>query len=240
MNHKFSQSTIEALQYYVYLLEDPLNNKIFYIWKWVWNRIFSHIKWAIKWDEKNNKIDTIKNILQNNQIPRHKIIRHWLSEKEAFEVETALIDFYWINNLTNIVLWHHSKERWLMDINEVLINYEAKKIKIDDNLLIININNLYYYNISKIDLYEATRKSWRLNLDRVKNIKYALSVYKWIVREVYDINEWKFSKIINWYNRYEFIWNISKNTIRDKYIYTDVTEYFKKWSQNPIKYININ
>jgi hypothetical protein len=65
-----------------------------------------------------------------------------------------------------------------MDINEVLINYEAKKIKIDDNLLIININNLYYYNISKIDLYEATRKSWRLNLDRVKNIKYALSVYK--------------------------------------------------------------
>jgi hypothetical protein len=65
-----------------------------------------------------------------------------------------------------------------MDIDEVLINYEAKKIKIYDDLLLININNLYYYNIPKKDLYESTRKSWRLNLNRSKNIKYALSVYK--------------------------------------------------------------
>jgi len=237
MKHSFSQSTIEYLKYYVYILKDPRNNNIFYIWKWKWNRIFSHIKWAIKWDIENNKMNTIQDILDDNKYPQHKIIRHWLSEKESFEVESSLIDFYWINNLTNIVLWHNSHERWLMDIDEVLINYEAKKIKIYDDLLLININNLYYYNIPKKDLYESTRKSWRLNLNRSKNIKYALSVYKWIVREVYSIKNWEFSKKINWYNRYKFNWSISEDIIRDRYIHTDVTEYFKKWSQNPIKYI---
>jgi len=240
MIKKFSQSTIEALQYYVYLLQDPRNNNIFYIWKWKWNRIFSHLKWAINWDKKSNKINTINSILNSKLTPNHKIIRHWLSEKEAFEVESALIDFYWINNLTNIVSWHNSNDRWLMDINEILINYEAKKIKVEDDLLIININSLYYYDIPKDELYQATRKSWRINLERSKNIKYALSVYKWIVREVYEIYNWEFSKEYNWYKRYKFNWKIADNKIRDKYIYKDVTDYFKQWSQNPIKYINNN
>jgi hypothetical protein len=237
MKNKFSQSTIEKLDYYVYFLEDSRDNKIFYIWKWKWNRVFSHLKWAIMWDKENNKIKIINNILSEWLIPNHKIIRHWLTEKEALEVESALIDFYWINNLTNIVLWHYSHDRWLMDINEIFINYESKKIIIEDDLIAININNLYYFWITEFELYEATRKSWRLNLSRAEWIKYVLSVFKWIVREVYEINNWEFSKKLNWYNRYKFNWVIAKDEIRKKYIHKDVSEYFSKWSQNPIKYI---
>lgn len=240
MKNKFKQSTIEKLSYYVYLLEDPRNNNIFYIWKWKWNRIFSHMNWAINWDKESNKIKIIKEILENNLKVKHKVIRHWLTEKEAYEVESALIDFYWLENLTNIVLWHDSYDRWLMDINEIFVNYESEKIKVEDDLIAININNLYYYWITNSEIYESTRKSWRLNLDRAKNIKYALSVFRWIVREVYEINDWYFSKKQNWFDRYEFQWMIAKKNIREKYINKDVSEYFSKWSQNPIKYIMIN
>lgn len=239
MEKKFSQWTIEKIKSYVYLLQDPRDNKIFYIWKWQWNRIFNHIKWAIFWEKDSDKIKIILDILNENLEPIHKIIRYWLTEKEAFEVESSLIDFYWINNLSNIVKWHNSNERWLTDINEIFIDYESEKIKIEDDLLIININKLYYYWIWENELYEATRKSWRLDLNRAKNIKYALSVYKWIVREVYEIEKWYFSEINNLFNRYQFDWFIANNEIRNKYLHKDVSDYFKKWSQNPIKYLDL-
>jgi hypothetical protein len=65
-----------------------------------------------------------------------------------------------------------------MTIEDIKINYEADDIVIEEPLLLININKLYYKQISYSEIYEATRKSWRINLDRAKNIKIACSVYK--------------------------------------------------------------
>lgn len=38
----FSQSVIEKLKYYVYLLQDPRDNSVFYVGKGVGNRVFQH------------------------------------------------------------------------------------------------------------------------------------------------------------------------------------------------------
>jgi len=233
MIKKFNQNTIEKINYYVYLLEDPRTNQIFYIWKGKGNRVFSHLKWAIKIDKETNKIKIIKDILKTGKIPRHKIIRYWLNENEAFEVESALIDFFGINNLSNIVSWHYSKERWITDITELKIKYESKKISIDVDVLLRNINKLYYFWISESELYEATRKSWKIDINKAKKYKYVLSAYKWIIREVYEVNQWEKLE-----NRYWFKWEIANQIIRDKYLHTDVSEYYKEWSQNPIKYLN--
>lgn len=243
----FSHSVIEKLQYYVYMLVDPINDNIFYIWKWKWNRIFNHLNWTLKWAKESDKINYIKKILNTKNEIKHYIIRHWLTEKEAFEVERSLIDFYWIKNLTNIVSWHNSTERWLMNVNEININYDAKDVKIDDNVILININSLYYFWISEDELYEVTRKSWVLNPDRASKAEFVLANYHWIVREVYKIDKWlesiDFKNVskTGWKNknRYEFIWSIAPNIIREKYIYKSIKKYWKQWSQNPIKYINI-
>jgi hypothetical protein len=32
-----------------------------------------------------------------------------------------------------------------MDINEIFVNYESEKIKVEEDLIAININRLYYY-----------------------------------------------------------------------------------------------
>lgn len=234
---KLNHSVIEKLQYYVYILIDPRDNNIFYIWKWKWNRIYSHLNWAIKWDKPSDKINLIKEIISRWLEVQHYIVRHWLTEKESLEVEWALIDFYWKSNLTNIVLWHNSNERWIMDMTEININYNAKDVVIDDKVILININNFYHFWISEKDLYEATRKSWKANIERANKVKYALCHYHWIIREVYKINNWYESSDSPW--RIEFNWKIAYDDTRNKYLYRCIKNYFKKGSQNPIKYVNI-
>lgn len=245
---KLSNSVIEKLKYYVYILIDPRDDKVFYIWKWKWNRIYSHLNWAIKWDKPSDKINQILEILHLGHQIKHYIVRHWLSEKEALEVEGALIDYHWKNNLTNQMLWHNSNERWIMDMTEVNINYDAKEVNIKDNVILININNLYYFWIWEKDLYEATRKSWVLNPDRANKADFAFTHYHWIIREVYNINYWYKSeefknvnetewKVTN--RRYEFKGKIASENIREKYLHKSIKKYFKQGSQNPIKYVNI-
>ena len=234
---KLSNSVIEKLKYYVYILIDPRDNKVFYIWKWKWNRIYSHLNWAIKWDKPSEKINQILEILHLGHQIKHYIVRHWLTEKEALEVEGALIDYHWKNNLTNQVLWHNSNERWIMDMTEININYDAKEVDIKDNVILININSLYYFWIWKKDLYEATRKSWKVKKERAEKAEYALCHYHWIVREVYIINNWYDSPTDKW--RIEFNWKVADESIREKYLHKSIKIYFRKWNQNPIKYVNI-
>ena len=234
---KLSNSVIEKIQYYVYILIDPRDWNIFYIWKWKWNRVFSHLNWTIKWEKPSDKINKIKDIIDNWLEIKHYIVRHWLTEKESFEVEWALIDFYWKSNLTNQVLWHKSNERWIMDIDEINIKYYAWIAKIDDEVILININNMYELWISKEDLYQATRKYWKVDKNKASKAKYALSHYHWIIRWVYKIDEWYSSKVQIW--RSEFNWKLANDDIQKKYLHKSIAKYFKKWSQNPIKYVNI-
>lgn len=245
---KLHHSVIEKLQYYVYILIDPRDKSVFYIWKWMWNRIYSHLNWAIKWDKPSDKINLICDILSLWLEIDHYVVRHGLTEKEALEVEGALIDFHWKSNLTNKVLWHNSNERWIMSIDEININYNAEDVEIEDKVILININNLYNFWMSENDLYEATRKSWVLKHERANNASYVLSHYHWIVREVYQVDFWiEITDLENasdiWWKiknrRCEFKWKIAPKDIREKYLHKSIKKYFKQWSQNPIKYVNI-
>ena len=113
-----------------------------------------------------------------------------------------------------------------------------EKIKINDPVILIRINRTYKENMSEEELYEATRKAWRLNLERVENAKYVFSLYKGIIIEVYKTDNWKFSKIHNGKKRYEFNGKIADKNIRTKYLDMSLVKYFKRGDSYPIRYIN--
>jgi len=54
---EFSQSIIEQLGFYVYLLIDPETEQIFYIGKGTGNRIFAHINQALVSPKDTDKLE---------------------------------------------------------------------------------------------------------------------------------------------------------------------------------------
>lgn len=234
--YNLSQSTIENLGYYVYLLIDPGNDKVFYVGKGKGNRINQHLLGAL--DDKTHETEKIKKIreIQNSGLEvKHVVLRHELTSEEAFEVESAVIDVLGKDNLTNLVKGHNSEDKGLMNLEDIKIKYEAEDAIIEEPAILININNLYQRDMTEVEIYNATRKSWRININRIENIKIACSVYRGIIREVFLTEKWLPSPEVE--GRYMFQGKVAPKNLRDKYLNKSVSKYWKKGSQNPIKYV---
>lgn len=119
------------------------------------------------------------------------------------------------------------------------------QIRIDERVVAININRTYRSNSSAEILYDNTRGIWRLRKSRVEKAQYAFAIYKGVIKEVYEIDEWypagstkylqrRFTPI-NLIDRYEFTGKLASDEIRNKYVGRTMPE---KHSQNPIRYYN--
>jgi hypothetical protein len=246
---EFDQRSIMHVDYYVYALIDPRDKKVFYIGKGKGNRVFNHIAGTLEIETKSDKLDLIREIQSQRNEVEHYIIRHGLTELIALELESGLIDILSdprINltehsKITNAQLGHNSYNRGFMSTHEIRMRYEAEElIEITDPVVIININNLYKPGLGGNDLYEATRSSWLMSPDRVKSTKYALSEYRGLIVEVYEIEEWKINshKIVNGrkQTRWEFRGKPADKAVRDKYYLKSVAHLKKRGAQNPIRY----
>lgn len=91
-------------RYYVYLLIDPRDNKIFYVGKGKERRAFQHVIDALSGRVFNSiKHDRIKEILDSNQKVIVKIFSDHLSELDAFKLERELIEVLACTGLANMV-----------------------------------------------------------------------------------------------------------------------------------------
>lgn len=249
----FDEITIQRLKYYVYALVNPKDNMPFYIGKGVGNRVFEHQNLSIKEKGDSLKLDFIKSLAESDVLINHVIIRHGLDEKEAFEVEASLIDFSnrFQFNLLNKVEGHHSSERGLMISDEVQRMYSAEKLlSITDPVIIININKKFSRGSSVEEIYNATKEAWVISKTRTEEVKYALSEFKGIIIEVFEIEEWyslsqdELDKNIvpdflpkkKESRRWGFNGIIANKKIRDKYINKSIGHVKKRGSANPIRY----
>lgn len=239
MKKHLAQSTIEKLNYYVYALIDPRTKKVFYVGKGKGNRIYAHVGASELVDVKEvARIATVRNIRKSGREVRHVIIRHGLTEPEAFAVEAAMIDY--IKNvqqikLTNLQNGHHNNELGLRTIEDIEIQYEAPEAIFDEPVLLIRINRLYEPKMSAKELYESTRKSWLVG-PRAFGVKYACAVYLGIIREVYEVVQWSPTEVINGRQRHGFVGKIASKDVRDKYRHYSVKHVFKKGHQSSIVY----
>lgn len=241
MKKRLSQSTVEKLNYYVYALIDPRSKKVFYIGKGKGNRIYAHVEASELVDTKEVlKIATIRAIKAAGKEVQHVVIRHGLTESEAFAVEASVID-YTKNvqkiNLTNLVDGHYTNEVGLRTIEDIEIQYEAPVAMFDESIILIRVNRLYRPGIPAKELYDATRQHWRVGPQAFKH-KYACAVYLGIIREVYEIKSWFPSKELD--GRHGFIGRIANPEIRNKYRHTSVKHLFKKGHQSSIVYAKPN
>ena len=180
----------EKLGYYVYALLDP-GGGIFYVGKGKGDRAYQHANAALAGDDEKPaelKLNTIKGIHRRGQAVRVEIIRHGLDEKEAFEVEGAVMDVLRMtgHHLTNVARGKWSRNQGYAHLDELRARYAATPVEIQHRAMLVRIRKQYRAGISAEELYTATRQWWKLSPHHRPD--YAFSIYGGIVRAVYAID----------------------------------------------------
>lgn len=196
----FKQSVKEALKYYVYALVDPRDKRIFYVGKGIGDRVYQHAEASLDEMNENLKLSKIRDIHNAGLDVEYYILRHNLTEQEAFLVESVVIDlltyeaFNTDHFLTNLVSGHHQWNEGIKTETEINLLYDCEKIEPNpaDRLLLVSLNRSYNQanatGVYKRDSdYESARKYWALSADKAKKIDYILGVYKGIVRIVIHV-----------------------------------------------------
>lgn len=173
---------------------------IFYIGKGTGNRVYQHAQAAITEDSQSVKLSTIREIQNLGLTVRHYIIRHNLTEHEAYLVESTIIDlltypaFNKENILTNIVSGHHQWDEGIKTDEEINILYDCPKIEPipGDKLLLVSLNKSYNQSKAsgvyrRANDYESARKYWAISPDKADKIDYILGIYRGVVRIVIDV-----------------------------------------------------
>ena len=201
--NKFSPEVCAELKYYVYRLVDPRNGQTFYVGKGKDNRVFAHANCTLESyndvdyipeqdDDENLKYKTIREIKDSGLEVIYIIQKYGLEERDAFIIESTLIDAYSIDRkLTNKIKGFSSSE----PTNAITLqrNLAAKEyVDSDSNpkYMIIKVKD-YWLNQRK-DRYDCTRSAWKLRPEVAKKYPYVLSVTGGIVREVYKVHEWHY------------------------------------------------
>ena len=241
----FDVKTIEHLKYYVYLLIDPETDEPFYVGKGIGNRVFKHVQCALEdEDTPNKKYEEIRRILAKRNKVKHLIVRHGLTEKNAFEIESALIDtFKFIPKFNNYARGNinggiNSIERGLMTANEIIRLYNAEILsEIGQNCVIININKTYKRGSGENAIYNATKEIWNIKEKRRNQIEYVLSEYKGLIVEVFKVKKW-YSKKRGYntgdkkygqtYLGYGFEGIIAEEFERNKYVNKTISPFKKR------------
>lgn len=228
----FSQSVIEQLGYYVYFLRDPRTTEVFYVGKGMENRVFEHVACALTDAIESDKLDRIRAIEKSGNSVEHFVLRHGLTERDAFEVEAAVIDFVGMPNLSNLQSGHHSNDYGIKSTDEVIAMYSAPPFATDEPVLLININKLFDREMTATEIYNATRKSWVVG-HRKNKAKYAVATYRGLTREIYQINDW-----FQVGDRWGFNGQIADEATRNSLRYKSIAQLAKRGAANPIRYIN--
>lgn len=256
MIQEFSEEVIAKLKHYVYRLVDPRNGQTFYVGEGYGNRVFQHANAIDMSFYSNSEVNTSqdKQTSENDDPAKIRkiveikskglnvihIIQRWgMDSKTAFEVESAFIDYFGLEHLTNKIKGHDEDRgmRWTDELEE---QFTAKTFEENESCpkyILIKINE---YNIAKNGgienngIYKAVRWCWKIRPNRANKYPYVLAVRYGIVVGVYKINENGWKKIDNSERAY-FDGEEASEEIKKIFINKKIPERFRR-RQNPASY----
>lgn len=255
----FVRGVSEKIGFYVYLLIDPRDNEVFYVGKGTGDRCFAHLVEArtTQADAIGDyaKLARIREIEAAGSVVGIELLRHGLSEREALLVESAAIDLLGLRELTNRVDGHGADELGRMSVADLNARYGATPVVIDPGhrVALIRINRLFERGMSEEELYEATRKWWRVSAHRhrpgtASAPEWAMAVFGGIVRAVYRIEAWEYATakdiaVDRKRARRSAFRGERDSEMEAIYLHRDVSGHLRgietgRASQNPVRYVN--
>lgn len=245
---EFSSEVCREIGYYVYRLVDPRNGQTFYVGKGKNNRVFAHAKCALKNytdvdynpeedDDESLKYRTIREIKDAGLEVIYIIERYHLSERDAFLIESVLIDTYSIKReLTNKIKGYESTESVNALTLETLFNIsEYDDSPNNPQYVIIKVKD-YWLN-QRENRYECTRSSWKVDINKIRKYQYVLSVTYGVVKAVYKVTEWHKTE----WGRCEFTGVEAEPKIEKLFIGKKIpAKYRQRGNANPVLYCKAN
>ncbi|HLX63160.1 MAG TPA: hypothetical protein VKX17_17955 [Planctomycetota bacterium] len=244
---RLSETAVRQVAYklghYVYVYVNPIDNSVFYIGKGKGSRALVHL------DAGNKKVRRMIKAIRNlEKEPRIEILAKNLSSaKAAHKIEAAAIELFGIDKLGNLIRGHGSKGL-RTPIEDVIASLVTEKARIIEPSILIRIRQFYVRGMTDVELYDATRRCWKIADWRREKIQLAFAVYEGIIREVYEITGWhqggqtfcthRDGRRADWTNRWEFVGVIARNRIRDRYLNRSVAHLFSTGARNSIQYVN--
>jgi len=234
----FPPEVASRLKTYVYRLIDPRNGETFYIGKGRGDRVFSHIRAEIESDDPTaDKLKRIREIRLAGFDVAHVIHRHGMDDKNAFDVEAALIDAY--PGLTNVAGGVGNSDFGAMHAKEIIARYSAEPAVFKHKALLINVNR----TATETSLYEATRYAWKIDTSKAEQAEVVLATRQGLIVEAFIPRRWLPATSANFPGRddmpgrYGFDGGLASQAIRNFYVGKRVPdEYRKQGAANPIKY----
>ena len=196
--------------YYVYVLVDPTDESVFYVGKGSRQRLLAHGRQAdLAGDtsSRSSKVGRIRAIREAGSEPRVDVVRHGLSESQAYQVEAALIDC--LDGLANAA-GGHGAEQGRKPLAEYVTRYGARPVGVDaPPMVLIRVGrwrdmveemepgvwrrgNGYYPGISLEELIDSARGWWKINpaTSHHRGIQHAVAVYDGVTRVLMEIGSW--------------------------------------------------
>jgi hypothetical protein len=233
----------DRLGFYVYLYVDPRDGKAFYVGKGQGSRALAHLSASAE----SRKVARLRELAEAGLEPRIDILAHALRDEEtAFRIEAAVIDLLGFDDLTNETRGWRSVQSGRLPLSALTFYYAAKPVEVSIPALLIRINRLYRHDMTSVELYEATRGTWKLG-ERRRGVRYAFAVFEGVVRDVYEIGSWHPAGSTPYatrdaeklkVKRWEFTGHPADESIRAKYVGGSVAAYFRQGQQMPTVYVN--
>lgn len=104
---------------------------------------------------------------------------------------------------------------------------------VDAPLIMFKINRAWHPDSSPSEVYEATRRHWKIGQDARNRARYAVGVAFGVVRGVYEINSWSKSDVPGEYGRWGFIGQPAPEL--DHLVGTNIRAVNIDGSQNPYR-----
>lgn len=241
----FEPKVCERLGYYVYFYIDPRTSQPFYIGKGRGNRVFSHLR-----DEGGSeKAAVIRELAELGLRPVVEILKYGLTEPEALLVEATAIDLLDVETLTNRCRGYGSRHGTRGSVEDIAMTLAAVPVEIQEPAILINIARAFHYGMTPQALYDATRSAWKIRAGgRCDRARLAMSVYRKVIREVYEIAGWlpggatmraadTNGRHDDIPGRREFVGRVAADDVRSRYVGRSVDQYIGA-NQNPILFVN--
>lgn len=200
---RFDAKIAQELGDYVYALQDPRDNKIFYVGVGAGDRVFDHFKDAYKALKSNSawtaKLRRIVEIWEEDMDVQWWIVRYNLQSGttsiDAFDVEAALIDVLEISQngpALNDIAGHRKATRGILSSSNVAALAAQAVNPTNVAYPIVFIFPIQNALAKGRNVYDATRRLWAVSqaFQKLSPPPLAIGIEKGISKGVFEIDQW--------------------------------------------------